>query len=127
MSAQCRSFAKNSCESKLDDYMVNGRMYGGYQTQGQETELFLVLIGGQKYRLINCAKQDLGNVWIQLTDSRGHIVFDNSEHDYITNWDFVVKSTQEFKVRTFIQNPAGRSTQKIRDCSILILGSKSST
>lgn len=95
--------------------------------QGQEAMINVVLNGGQKYRLINCNKSSLGEVWIQLLDNKGNIVFDNSEHDFTHTWDFVVKSTQEFRIRTYIQLPENKSAQKVRDCSMVIIGSKSAS
>jgi hypothetical protein len=124
--AQCRSFAKNSCETQLEGYMVSGRMYGGFVTQGQEMELNVVLNGGQKYRLVNCSKPDLGKVQVQLLDSEGNIIFDNADHDMAQNWDFDVKSTQEFKIRTIVPGATKSTSSSVRDCSILILGSKAS-
>lgn len=123
-SAQCRTFAKSKCVPGLEDYMLNGRMYGSYMVQGQEAELHVVLSAGQKYRIMNCARPALGNVWIRLMDSKGRVVFDNSEHDYATSWDFSVKATQEFTVKTFVQTPANAGDEKARDCSVLIIGSK---
>jgi hypothetical protein len=127
LSAQCRTFVKNNCESLLDDYLVSGRMYGGYVSQGQEMELNVVLNGGQKYRLINCSKANLGNVQVQLIDNKGNVVYDNVDHDYADKWDFNVKSTQEFKVRTVLPIPDKSSPTTVRDCSILIIGSKSAS
>jgi hypothetical protein len=125
--SQCRTYAKNSCESQLEDYMLNGRMYGGYMVQGQETELFVVLSAGQKYRIVGCTKPALGNVWIQLIDGKGKVVFDNSEHDLVQTWDISVKSTQEFRLKTFVPDAKNKSATRIRDCSLLLLGSKSAS
>ena len=127
LSAQCRSYARGNCESQLDDYMLNGRMYGGYMLQGQETELYVVLSAGQKYRIVGCTKPSLGTVWIQLVDGTGHVIFDNTEHDLVQTWDFVVKSTQEFKLRTYVPDAVRKSETRIRDCSLLLLGSKSAS
>ncbi|MEQ8323120.1 MAG: hypothetical protein RIC15_09005 [Vicingaceae bacterium] len=125
--AQCRTYAKNTCESQLDDYLLNGRMYGGYMIQGQNTELYVVLSAGQKYRLVGCTKESLGQLWIQIIDGKGHVIFDNTEYDLVQNWDFTVKSTQEFKIRTFIPEPKGKTEQKMRDCSLMLIGSKGSS
>ena len=126
-SAQCRTYGRNTCESDLEDYMLNGRMYGGYMVQGQETELFVVLSAGQKYRLVGCTKPALGKVWIQLLDSKGKVVFDNTEHNLVQTWDFTVKATQEFRIKTFIPDPKGKTSQPLRDCSIMLIGSKSAS
>lgn len=125
VSAQCRTYGRNTCEKDLEDYLLNGRMYGGYMVQGQETELFVVLSAGQKYRLVGCTKPSLGNVWIQLLDGTGRVIFDNSEHNLVQKWDFTVKATQEFKIRTFIPDPRAKTAQPLRDCSIMLIGSKS--
>ena len=127
ITAQCHSFGRSNCESQLEDYMLNGRMYGGYMVQGQETELFVVLSAGQKYRIIGCTKPALGTVWIQLIDGNGTVVFDNTEHDLVQTWDFSVKSTQEFKIRTLVPDARNKSATRIRDCSLLLLGSKSAS
>jgi hypothetical protein len=126
-SAQCRTFGRSNCESQLDDYMLNGRMYGGYMVQGQQTELMVVLSAGQKYRIIGCTKPSLGTVWIQLLDVNGRVIFDNTEHDLVQTWDFSVKSTQEFKLKTFVPDAVNKSATRIRDCSLLLLGSKSAS
>lgn len=124
--AQCRSFVKNNCEEKLEDYMVSGRMYGGYVSQGTELELNVVLNGGQKYRLINCSKDNLGTVQVVLLDNKGNVIFDNSEHEFANTWDFDVKATQEFTVKTILPSPPKSQGSTIRDCNILIIGSKTS-
>lgn len=125
--AQCRTFVKNNCNDKLEDYNIGGRMYGGYVSQGQELELNIVLNGGQKYRLINCSKDNLGIVQVVLFDSKGNVVFDNSEHEFVDTWDFDVKSTQEFLVKTILPSPTSSHGSTVRDCNILIIGSKSSS
>ena len=127
VNAQCRTFVKNNCESKLDDYQISGRMYGGYVSQGQELELNVVLNGGQKYRLINCSKPDLGVIQVQLLDKQGNVVFDNADHEFANSWDFDVKATQEFTVRTVLPSPPKSQASTVRDCSILIIGSKSAS
>ena len=124
LNAQCRTFVRNSCEDKLEDYLVSGRMYGGYVSQGQEIELNVVLNGGQKYRLINCSKPSLGTIQVQLLDNKGNIIFDNADHDFVMKWDFDVKATQEFTVRTILPSPTAKQGSSVRDCNILIIGSK---
>jgi len=125
--AQCRTFAKNTCETQLEGYMLNGRMYGGFLTQGQEMDLVVVLNGGQTYRLVNCSKPTLGEIQIQLIDSDGNIVFNNVDHEMAQDWDFDVKSTQEFTIKTIIPSPSKSQGSSARDCSILLIGSKSSS
>ena len=125
VNAQCRTFVRNNCESKLEDFLVNGRMYGGYVSQGTEMELQVVLNGGQKYRLINCSKENLGTIQVQLIDSKGNVIFDNAEHEFVQTWDFDVKATQEFTIRTILPTPPKSQGAMVRDCSILIIGSKS--
>ena len=125
--AQCRSFVKNNCEEQLEDYQVSGRMYGGYASQGQEIDLVIVLSGGQKYRLINCSKKSLGTIQIILLDNKGNVIFDNFEHEFAQSWDFDVKATQEFTIRTIIPSPSKTRAAAVRDCNILIIGSKSAS
>lgn len=127
VNAQCRTFVKNNCEQKLEDFMISGRMYGGYVSQGTELELNVVLNGGQKYRLINCSKENLGVVQLVLLDNKGNVIFDNSEHDFADSWDFDVKATQEFTVRTILPTPPKSQSSTIRDCNILIIGGKSAS
>ena len=124
--AQCRSFAKKTCENQLDGYMLSGRMYGGYMSQGQEVDIVVVLNGGQAYRLVSCSKPNLGQIRVQLIDSHNKVVFDNVDHDFVQNWDFEVKSTQEFTIRTFIPS-ADKTATTVRDCSIMLIGNKSSS
>ena len=118
---QCRSFAQKNCNPKLGDYRPNGSLYATYMQDGQETELNVVLIGGQKYRLVHCHREGLGKVWIQLYDKQGKLVYDNSEHDFATTWDFSVKATQEFRIKTFISGVGDKDT---RSCAVLMLGNK---
>jgi len=125
--AQCRSFVKNNCEEQLEDYLVSGRMYGGYASQGQEIDLVIVLNGGQKYRLINCSKENLGTIQVVLLDNKGNVIFDNFEHEFAQSWDFDVKATQEFTIRTIIPSPSKSQGTAVRDCNILIIGSKTAS
>jgi hypothetical protein len=122
-SAQCRTYAQKKCVPELGDYRPNGSLYANYMENGQETQLNLVLIGGQKYRLLHCHKEGLGQVWIQLFDHKGKVVFDNSEHNFATTWDFSVQSTQEFSIKTFISG-VGEYDQTARACAVLLLGNK---
>ncbi len=122
--AQCKSFVKNNCQDQLEDYQVSGRMYGGYVSQGQEIDLVVVLNGGQKYRLINCSKATLGKIQVVLLDSDGNVLFDNTEHEFAMQWDFEVKSTQEFTVKTILPTPPKSHGSSVRDCNILIIGNK---
>ena len=122
--AQCRTFAQKKCVPGLGDYKPNGSLYANYMEDGQETELNLVLIGGQNYRLLHCHKEGLGQVWIQLMDNTNKVIYDNAEHDFATTWDFSVKSTQEFKVKTFISGVGEVSDMTARACAVLLLGNK---
>jgi hypothetical protein len=123
VSAQCRTYAQKKCVPELGDYRPNGSLYANYLENGQEIQLNLVLIGGQKYRLLHCHKEGLGQVWIQLFDHKGKVVFDNSEHNFATTWDFSVQTTQEFSVKTFISG-VGEHDQAARSCGVLLLGNK---
>lgn len=121
---QCKGFAQKKCMPELGDFRPNGSLYANYMEDGQETELNVVLIGGQKYRLLHCHRQGLGKVWIQLFDNKDKLVFDNSEHNFVTTWDFTVKSTQEFTVRTFISGVGDVNDPAARSCAVLLLGNK---
>ena len=33
---------------------------------------------------------------------KGNVIFDNAEHEFVMQWDFDVKATQEFTVRTIL-------------------------
>lgn len=120
--AQCKGLANDKCSPRLGDFLPNGRLYQSVLEKGSTGELYMVLNGGQQYRIITCADDKLGATEWQLLDSRGNVVFDNREHNMAQAWDITVASTQEFTMR--IQTGTKKGVG--RGCSCILVGYKRS-
>jgi hypothetical protein len=96
--AQCKGFAKKLCKLELAPYIHDGNYHAAILTEGEEAELYKTFYTGQKYRIAICGAEALPQIEFQVVDAYKNVLFDNTEHDMTSVWDFSLESSQQLKV-----------------------------
>ncbi|MBN1158051.1 MAG: hypothetical protein JXA61_01610 [Bacteroidales bacterium] len=96
--AQCKGFAKKLCKLELAPYIHDGNYHAAILTEGEEAELYKTFYKGQKYRIVICGAEALPAIEFQIVDSYKNVLFDNTDHDMASKWDFSLESSQQLKV-----------------------------
>jgi hypothetical protein len=120
--AQCKYFGQKMCVKYLDDYRHNGQNNSAAIAQGETAELNMIFYKGHDYRLVFCAEEHLGQLAIVISDTKGNVVFDNSQQDMAWHWDFSMQSTQRFIIKV----TATQSDEAMEGCITISLGVKPS-
>ena len=110
VSAQCKSFVKNSCLSQLNPYIHDGSYQAVIMSEGEEAEVYKTIFAGQKYRLFVCVDNSLPNVEFTVSDIRRNILFDNRKNNNVKYWDFKPDASQQIKVTIRIPKSTKQNT-----------------
>ena len=103
--AQCADYGSKDCVKYLDDYHPNGQINTASLLPGESAKVQMIFYRGHDYRLVFCSEEHLGELAIKVMTSKGDVLFDNSEHDMDTHWDFSMKATQRFIIEVTSTNP----------------------
>ncbi len=79
----------------LEDYTHNGQLNTALLYAGDNAELMLTFYSGQKYRLLVCSMEELGDVSYIIKDAQGNKVYQSPRNAEKTYFDFKVASTQQ--------------------------------
>ncbi len=101
-SAQCKNFTRKKCMPNLSPYIYNGQLNSAILNEGDVAELMLTFYSNQDYRILVCAKENLGKLGLRLLDSDRNVIFDNKDHNYTNVWDFSSTSTQQLIVEVSV-------------------------
>ena len=119
--AQCKNFTRKECMPKLSPYIYNGQLNSAILNEGDVAELMLTFYSNQDYRILVCAKDNLGKIGFRLLDSERNVIFDNKDHDYPQSWDFSSTSTQQLIVEVTVpENDTDEKTIQSGCVSILV-------
>ena len=123
--AQCKQFAKNTCKSGLSPFQHDGNYHAALLIEGEEAELYKTFYSDRNYRVGVCGAPNLAEVEFKVVDTRtGKILFDNSHHDYVWNWDFKLESSQQLKIMVKVVAPATKVSEPEEGCVAIMFGSK---
>ncbi len=103
--AQCKGFARRICKLDLENYIHDGNYHAAILTEGEEAELYKTFYAGQDYRIAVCGSELMADIEFRVMDIQRNVLYDNSEHDYISTWDFRLESSQQLMIWVRVPSP----------------------
>jgi hypothetical protein len=127
VNAQCRSFVKKKCLPSLAPYLTNGQINTAIFSPGDNAEIPLPFFENTSYRIIVCNQEVLGKVSFKVMDQNKNVIFDSSEHDDATQWDFKSKSNQNLILTVQVPEDKDNHSKLLQTgCVSVIIGFKKS-
>lgn len=121
--AQCISFAKSVCKSKLGSFVHDGNYNAVNMSEGESAELIKTFFSGQRYRIVFCKVDQLPKIRFWVTDSKGRVLFDNSTQNYTDTWDFESEKTQMLCVNFMVmEHASSKSNSIVSGCVAVLFG-----
>ena len=122
--AQCKSFTKKHCISKLAPFVYNGQLNSAVLTQGDVADLMLTFYPDQDYRVFVCSSDAFENVEFRLYDSNKKLIYTNKDNDYLPYWDFSSSQTVQLILRVIIPEKAKNQIAVKSGCVSILVGFK---
>jgi hypothetical protein len=122
--AQCRSFARNSCIPQLEPYKFNETFNAAQLAPGEEAEVNLTFYSGQDYRVMVCADKVLDEVNWKLIDGSNKIVFESFATEPKHNFDLRVENTQQMKLHVWVPEKSTATNMVPYGCVVILVGFK---
>jgi hypothetical protein len=122
--AQCRSFARNSCIPELAPYKFNETFNAAQLAPGEEAEVNLTFYSGQDYRVMVCADKVLDAVNWKLMDGSNKIIFESFADDPKKTFDLRVENTQQMKVHVWVPEKNTGTGMVPYGCVVILVGFK---
>ncbi len=121
--AQCKKVAKK-CLPSLTPYIYTGQLNSTTLFEGESAELVMTFTGGQQYRVLACASDNLGAVSVVILDSKRKVVFNNKDHNGSPSWDLRIGATDDYTIQIGVPasttNKAGNIEQS--GCVAVLVG-----
>lgn len=96
--AQCAQFARGVVKPELAPFLHDGNLNATILGEGERMVLRKTVFDGMKYRLVVMGVPELPPIRYKLKDERGQVIFDNKKHDFASQWDFDIQTTQNVSV-----------------------------
>ncbi|MBM3419576.1 MAG: hypothetical protein FJY11_00415 [Bacteroidetes bacterium] len=97
VSAQCKGFAKKSCQPELGGYTHDGNYHAAVLVEGEEAELYKTFYADMEYRVAICGADNLPNVEFRILDANKNVLYSSKDSKSKT-WDFRLQSSQQLKL-----------------------------
>jgi len=120
-SQNCRKFAKKDCRPAIAPYIHNGQLNNANLFEGDKAEIMLTFYSGQKYRLLVCSQEQLGDVYFIIKDVDKNEIY-NSEGKNSNLFDFKVASTQQLIVEVNVPESANTHDIDFQGCVSIMVG-----
>lgn len=121
VNAQCRSYTKKKCRPLLTPYIHNGQMNSAVLFPGDKADIMLTFYSGQKYRLLVCAEEQLGEVTYRVMDIDRNEIY-NSKDKGKEEFDFKVASTQQLIVEVNVPESTTTHDMDYQGCVSILVG-----
>lgn len=122
--SQCRSFAKEICKPKLENYAHDGNYNGVVLNVGEQVELHKAFFGGQKYRMVVCPEEQLPPVHFKVMNSDLVVLFDNKDEGYIGQYDFELQKSTTLIISMEFVKMGEDINPSVSGCVALLFGMK---
>ncbi len=83
----------------MSPYIYTGQLNSTTLFEGESAELVMTFTGGQQYRILTCASDNLGSVNMVIMDSKKRVVFNNKDHQGATSWDLRIGATDDYTIQ----------------------------
>lgn len=121
--AQCRTFVKNNCGSALEGYIISENFNAAKLMPGDEAEMSTTFYGGEDYRLHLCHHPILKGVDFQIVDSESQVLFDSTENEGTSTFDFRMAGTDNLTIKIKVQ-PGFEGNISPQGCVAIMIGKK---
>ncbi len=120
--AQCKNIAKK-CIPNLSPYIYTGQLNSTSLFQGESAELVMAFTGGQQYRIMVCASDNLGRAKMVIMNSKKQVIFSNKDLNLIQYWDLKVDATDDYIIQISVPNKKANAVAE-SGCVALLVGFK---
>ena len=120
--AQCKKFTKKECLPSLAPYSYNGQLNSAVLAEGDVAELLLTFHKNQKYRIVVCNEDMIGEVRFKIFDTKKNLVFDQAKNTDKLFWDFISKSTQQLIVQITVPETIPKGEIVKTGCVTILVG-----
>ncbi|WP_010664119.1 hypothetical protein [Marinilabilia salmonicolor] len=106
--AQCSGFAKAVVKPELSPFLHDGNYNATILGEGETIVLRKTVFKGQKYRLLVKGVPELPKLHFRVLDANSGLLFDNSQVEFASSWDFDVQTTRTIEVEVSVpddENP----------------------
>ncbi len=106
--AQCSGFARAVAKPELSPYLHDGNYNATILGEGETIVLRKTVFKGQKYRLLVKGVSELPKLHFRVLDADSGLLFDNSQVEFASRWDFDVQTTRTIEVEVSVpddENP----------------------
>lgn len=124
--SQCKAIGKK-CVPNLSPYIYTGQLNSTSLFEGESAELVMAFTGGQQYRVLACASENLGKVRFVILNSKKQVVFNNKDLNFIQFWDLKVEATDDYTVQISVppsKTPKTSGVAAQSGCVAVLVGFK---
>jgi len=119
--AQCK-FSTKHCNLNMEGYKSNGQFSFAALSAGEVAELSLIFYRGLDYKLVICGERKMGDLEIKIVSSNDEVLFDNTEHEMIQDWDFTMTGTQRLRLEVKVTGYAFDGDKTKDGCVNVMIG-----
>lgn len=121
--SQCKSFAKEVCKPKLENYIHDGNYNGVILNKGEEIELHKAFFSEQNYRMVICREDHLPPIHFKLLNTDLTVIYDNENDGYSELYDFELKDSKTLIISIeFVSDD--ESNGNVSGCVSILFGLK---
>lgn len=120
--AQCDALG-NECAPNVDPFVCteyNHVVVGS----GEVAEFVTTFYAGEKYKIVVCGRDGLGNVNFKLLNSKGELLFDNANENGAPIWEFEFNSTNNYIIQAELTSGARKelTSGERKGCIVVLIG-----
>ncbi len=119
--AQCTSFTKKKCMPELLPYIHNGQMNTVTLAPGESATTKASFFSGQDYRILVCPHKILENVYFEVKNAEGELIYSSKESKK-EDWNFNVATTQELIINVVVPKAESPNGMVQGGCVSLLVG-----
>ncbi len=124
VSAQCKTFARQTCLPKLESYTHDGNYHAASLVAGEEAELYKTFYSGMEYRLAVCGDENLPPVEFRVLDANRNVLYSNKDSNFSNIWDFKLEASQQLRIVVKVSSAQKNATMPPSGCVAIMFGFK---
>ena len=120
--AQCYALG-NECTPNVDPFVCTQYTHVVVGS-GEVAELVTSFYAGEKYKIVVCGRDGLGNVNFKLLNSKRELLFDNANENGAPIWEFEFNSTNNYIIQAELTSGARKelTSGERKGCIVVLIG-----
>lgn len=120
--AQCDALG-NECAPNIDPYICT-EYNNVVISEGQVAEFVTTFYAGEKYKIVTCGRDGLGNVNFKLLNTDRTVLFDNTTKNNAPIWEFEFNSTNNYIIQAELSTNTqkGSTSSDRKGCIVILIG-----